>query len=91
MLTSLTWVLRQEGLYYRRDDEGRPAGRPRHVPRSLVEPLQVSRDDDEGQIGADVADPHDQYEEMHAGDESQRILMYLQDPLDRKIMVLRIL
>jgi DNA-directed RNA polymerase specialized sigma24 family protein len=84
-------VLRQEGLYYRRDDEGRPAGRPQHVPRSLVEPLQVSRDDDEGQIGADVADPHDQYEEMHAGDESQRILMYLQDPLDRKIMVLRIL
>ena len=29
--------------------------------------------------------------EMHAEDESQRILMYLQDPLDRKIMVLRIL
>ncbi len=84
-------VLRQEGLYYRRDDEGRPSGRPQHVPRSLVEPLQAPRDDDEGQIGADVADPHDQYEVMHAGEESQRILMYLQDPLDRKIMVLRIL
>ena len=26
---------------------------------------------------------------MHAADESQRILMYLQDPLDRKIMILR--
>lgn len=84
-------VLRQEGLYYRRDDEGRPAGRPQHVPRSLVEPLQTPRDDDEGQIDSDVADPNDQYEAMHAGDESQRILTYLQDPLDRKIMVLRIL
>jgi DNA-directed RNA polymerase specialized sigma24 family protein len=82
-------ILRQEGLHYRRDDEGRPAGRPQHVPRSLVEPLQATRDGDEGQISADVADPDDQYEAMHAGDESQRILMYLQDPLDRKIMVLR--
>jgi DNA-directed RNA polymerase specialized sigma24 family protein len=82
-------VLRQEGLYYRRDDEGRPAGRPQHVPRALVESLQPMRDDEEGQIGADVADPHDQYEEMHAGQESIRILTYLHDPLDRKIMVLR--
>jgi len=82
-------ILRQEGLYYRRDEEGRPSGRPQHIPRSLVEPLQAPRDDDEGQISADVADPHDQYEAMHAGDESQRILTYLQDPLDRKIMVLR--
>jgi DNA-directed RNA polymerase specialized sigma24 family protein len=82
-------ILRQEGLHYRRDDEGRPAGRPQHVPRSLLEPLQATRDGDEGQIGADVADPDDQYAAMHAGDESQRILMYLQDPLDRKIMVLR--
>lgn len=81
-------VLRQEGLYYRRDDEGRPEGRPQHVPRSLVEPLQMPRDD-EGPISTDVADPNDQYEVMHAGDESQRILTYLQDPLDRKIMVLR--
>lgn len=84
-------ILRQEGLRYRRDDEGRPSGRPQHIPRSLVESLQAPWDDDEGQIGADVADPNDQYEVMHAGDESQRILTYLQDPLDRKIMILRIL
>jgi DNA-directed RNA polymerase specialized sigma24 family protein len=38
---------------------------------------------------ADVADPNDQYEQMHAADESQRILTYLQDPLDRTILVLR--
>ncbi len=82
-------VLRQEGLYYRRDDDGRPLGRPQHVPRALVESLQPMRDDEEGQIGSDVADPHDPYEELHAEQESMRILTYLQDPLDRKIMTLR--
>lgn len=84
-------VLRQEGLYYRRDEEGRPEGRPQHVPRALVESLQAprQRDDNESPPGADVIDPHDQYEEMHAEQESQRILTYLQDPMDRKIMVLR--
>lgn len=84
-----TRVLRQEGLHYRRDDEGRPSGRPQHVPRSLIEPLRPAPADDEGMLSADVADPHDQYEWMHAVDESQRILTYLTDPLDRRIMVLR--
>jgi len=82
-------VLRMEGLGYRRDDEGRPAGRPQHVPRSLVETIQPAGADDESQLASDVADPRDQYEELHAEDESQRILTYLRDPLDRKIMVLR--
>lgn len=82
-------VLRQEGLGYRRDDEGRPSGRPQHVPRALVETLRTANADDEGQPTADVADPRDQYEELHADDESQRILTYLRDPLDRKIMILR--
>jgi DNA-directed RNA polymerase specialized sigma24 family protein len=82
-------ILRQEGLYYRRDDEGRPSGRPQHVPRTLMEPLRPAPPDDEGGPTADVADPHDQYEHMHAEVESQRILTYLSDPLDRMIMVLR--
>ncbi len=82
-------ILRQEGLYYRRDDEGRPSGRPQHVPRALIEPLRPAPADDEGMPAADVADPHDQYEHVHAEAESQRILTYLQDPLDRMIMVLR--
>lgn len=82
-------ILRQEGLIYRRDDEGRPSGRPQHVPRSLMESLQTFPSNDEGGPVADVADPQDQYEQMHAEDESQRILTYLQDPLDRLIMVLR--
>ena len=84
-------VLRQEGLYYRRDDEGRPSGRPQHVPRALIEPLRPTPPDDEGATAADVADPHDQYEQLHAQDESQRILTYLSDPLDRMIMVLRVI
>ncbi len=85
-------VLRQEGLYYRRDADGRPAGRPQHVPRSLVESLHPVMADDEGNTStADVADPDDPYEELHAEAESQRILTYLQDPLDRQIMVLRAL
>jgi DNA-directed RNA polymerase specialized sigma24 family protein len=84
-----TRVLRQEGLHYRRDTEGRPSGRPQHVPRSLIEPLRPAPADDEGVLSADVADPHDQYEGLHALDESSRILTYLADPLDRMIMVLR--
>ena len=82
-------VLRQEGLHYRRDDEGRPSGRPQHVPRTLMEPLRPAPADDESMPVADVADPHDQYEGLHAVAESQRILTYLSDPLDRMIMVLR--
>jgi DNA-directed RNA polymerase specialized sigma24 family protein len=82
-------LLRQEGLYYRRDDEGRPIGRPQHVPRALVDALQPALPDDERGPAADVADPYEQYEQMHAQDESQRILTYLNDPLDRMIMVLR--
>ncbi len=82
-------ILRQEGLFYRRDSEGRPAGRPQHVPRALVESLRPAPADDESQPASDVADPRDQYEEMHAEEESTRILTYLRDPLDRQIMTLR--
>ncbi len=83
-------VLRQEGLRYQRDDEGRPTGRPHHVPRALIEPLRPAPTDSDTQLPtADVADPLDQYEHLHANEESQRILTFLADPLDRKIMVLR--
>jgi DNA-directed RNA polymerase specialized sigma24 family protein len=82
-------VLRQEGLRYSRDDEGRPVGRPHHVPRALMESLQATPVDDEAPPSADVADPEDQYEHLHAAEESQRILTFLSDPLDRKIMLLR--
>ena len=86
---NLIGILRQEGLYYRRDSEGRPAGKPQHVPRALVESLQPAPADDDGQPASDVADPHNQYEEMHTEEESTRILTYLRDPLDRQIVTLR--
>src|SRR5438270_13086549 len=76
-----TRVLRQEGLHYRRDGDGRPTGRPQHVPRALMEPLRAAPDADEGVLSADVADPDDQYEQVHAQDESQRILTYLTDAM----------
>lgn len=82
-------ILRQEGLRYQRDDEGRPSGRPHHVPRALIEPLQPAPTDSDALPTADVADPQDQYEHLHAYEESRRILTFLSDPLDRKIMVLR--
>ena len=87
-------VLRQEGLSYRRDEQGRPAGRPQHVPRALVDRIDVAAEDREeatlGQ-GAVIADPRDELEERMAAVEAQRILEYLPDPLDRQIMVLRVL
>ncbi len=82
-------ILRQEGLRYKRDEEGRPVGRPQHIPRALMEPLQAAPLDSEAPPSADVADPLDQFEHLHANEESQRILTFLSDPLDRKIMVLR--
>jgi DNA-directed RNA polymerase specialized sigma24 family protein len=86
-------VLRQEGLSYRRDEQGRPAGRPLHVPQALVERIDVAAEDreDAGAQGAVIADPHDATEERMAALEAQRILSYLPDPLDRQIMVLRAL
>lgn len=86
-----TRMLRQEGLHYRRDDEGRPSGRPQHVPRALIEPIRPALPDDDGTTTADVADPVDQYEQLHAQESCQDILTYLKDPLDRTIMVLRVI
>jgi RNA polymerase sigma factor (sigma-70 family) len=84
-------VLRQEGLLYRRDRDGNPSGRPLHIPRTLIDPLRPAPADDEGVLASDVADTHDQYEELHAEEESMRMLTYLHDPLDRKIVVLRVI
>jgi DNA-directed RNA polymerase specialized sigma24 family protein len=86
-------VLRQEGLAYRRDAEGRPLGRPQHVPRALVESIEPSAEDSSGTEapGGTVSDPTDAYEERMAALEAQRILGFLPDPLDRQIVILRAL
>jgi len=54
-----------------------------------MDPLRPASADNEDPLVADVADPQDQYETLHAEDESQRMLTYLTDPMDRMIMVLR--
>ncbi len=87
-------VLRQEGLRYRRDAEGRPTGRPTHVPAALVDRIHVTQEEDEGAAGgsgAHLADPADDIESFHAVMEARRVLTYLSDPLDRKIVLLRVL
>ncbi len=86
-------VLRQEGLSYRRDEQGRPAGRPQHVPQALVDRIDIAveeREDASGQ-SLTIADPRDDLGERMAAVEAQRILSYLADPLDRRIVVLRTL
>jgi RNA polymerase sigma factor (sigma-70 family) len=86
-------TLRQEGLSYRRDSQGRPAGRPQHVPRALVERIDVAAEESEAHEASSstVADPHDAYEERMAALEAQRILSYLPDPFDQQIVILRAL
>lgn len=86
-------ILRQEGLSYKRDAQGRPVGRPQHIPRALIERIDVRLDDQEDPVGpgSAVADPTDALGSRMAAVEAQRILAYLSDPLDRKIMVLRVL
>ncbi len=81
-------MLRMEGLTFRRDESGKPAGRPQHVPRTLMEPLRPAPTD-ESVPASDVADPHDQFEELHAEEECKRILSYLPDHVDRTIVMLR--
>jgi DNA-directed RNA polymerase specialized sigma24 family protein len=85
-------ILRQEGLSYRRDEQGRPAGRPRHIPQALVDRIDVPLDDSEegGAPGRDIATPGDALNDRMAALEAQRILTFLSDPLDRKIMILRV-
>jgi DNA-directed RNA polymerase specialized sigma24 family protein len=85
-------VLRQEGLSYRRDELGRPLGRPQHIPRALVERIDVPLEDNEEGTGPgrDIANPGDPMAERVAALEAQRILAYLPDPLDRQIMILRV-
>lgn len=86
-------ILRQEGLRYKRDAQGRPVGRPQHIPRALIERIDQRMDDQDESAGpgSAVADPHDLVDERMSAVEAQRILQYLPDPLDRKIMALRVL
>ena len=90
---NFTRTLRQEGLSYKRDEQGRPTGRPQHIPRALIEQIDVHADEQDEQPGVtgSVADPRDTLGERMAAVEAQRILAYLPDPLDQRIFALRAL
>jgi DNA-directed RNA polymerase specialized sigma24 family protein len=90
---NFTRVLRQEGLSYRRDEQGRPAGRPQHVPRALIDRIDVEAEEreDGGAAGHEIVSPEDPMGTRLAAMEAERILGYLSDPMDRQIMVLRVL
>ncbi len=86
-------TLRQEGLSYKRDEHGRPSGRPQHIPRALIEQIDLPAEDHDEPASASsvVADPRDHLSERLAAVEAQRILEYLPDSLDQRIFVLRVL
>ncbi len=89
---NFTRTLRQEGLRYKRDAQGRPSGRPQHIPRALIEQIDLHADEQDDQPGpGGVADPRDGIGEQMAAVEAQRILTYLPDPLDQRIFALRAL
>ena len=85
-------VLRQEGLSYRRDEQGNPVGRGMHVPQALVDRLDAPVSESDGGEGAarELADRGDPLAARMASLEAQRILRYLSDPLDQRIMLLRV-
>ncbi len=90
---NFTRMLRQEGLRYRRDEQGRPAGRPNHIPRALIDQIATQADEQDDQpsgVGV-VADPRDALDERMASVEALRILERLPDALDRRIFALRAL
>jgi hypothetical protein len=82
-------ALRAAGREYRRDDAGRPLGRPRHVPHALISSLESedgrerALDDlrltEESGVGATTLDR----------DEARRILSYVDDQIDRYVFFLR--
>lgn len=85
-------LLRAEGHGYRVNERGQVVGRPEHVPAALVESSDRAPDgDEEGEATiASVADPASPHDDRLAALEAQRILLALPDPLDRKIVYLRV-
>ena len=81
-------ALRASGREYRRDDAGRPLGRPRHVPHALVTSMETAD-------GRERALDDLRLSEDGAGattldrDEARRILSYIDDSVDRYVFYLR--
>ncbi len=85
-------TLRNEGRIYRTNDQGQVTGRPDHVPAALIDSLdRAPRADDETNAATDIiADTHDALGDREGEIEADRILHFVRDPLDRKVVTLRV-
>jgi RNA polymerase sigma factor (sigma-70 family) len=83
-------TLRSEGLQNRFNDQGQVIGRPEHVPATLVDHIDQARPSDEEDTSADIADTDDPIAQLDANEEARRIIAFLPDRLDRKIVYLRV-
>ncbi len=75
-------TLRQEGRIYRTNDRGEVTGRPEHIPAALIDSLDRAPGVDE--------DATDAIDERMSEIEADRILHFVCDPLNRKIVTLRV-
>jgi len=85
-------TLRNEGRLYRTNEQGQVTGRPDHVPAALIDSLDRApgTDDETNTVTTNIADANDALGEREAELEAERILHFVRDPLDRKIVTLRV-
>lgn len=85
-------LLRAEGYGFRTNEQGQVTGRPEHVPATLVDTIdRAAPAGDQQEAVVDIlADPLNTLDARLAVLEAERILQTLPDPLDRKIVYLRV-
>ncbi len=84
-------VLRAEGYGYRLNDQGQIVGRPEHIPAAMLDRIdRPARSQEDDPVADVIPDSTDQIEKRVAVLEVERILETLADPLDRKIVKLRV-
>ncbi len=84
-------LLRREGYGYRTNEQGQVAGRPEHVPAALIDSIdRTPRSDEQESVVETIADPTNPHDLRLAALEARRILASLPDPLDRRIVYLRV-
>jgi len=84
-------VLRQEGLSSAYNTAGEITGRPSRVPRALMDSLTTEPAETEYGAADVLADPRDEIARYEATEEARRILELVDDELDRRILILRVL
>jgi RNA polymerase sigma factor (sigma-70 family) len=83
--------LRTEGRIFRTNERGEVTGRPEHIPATLMDSLDRAPGTDEEALPAEgIADSDDAIGNRLGEIEADRILHLVRDPLDRKIVTLRV-